>query len=124
MIEVGRRGNVRKVKFFNDLDLRKVKTPSIIEIIKLAKENILTPCFGEISWYSRAIMLASNSTINRKDALNILANAFGYKTHYALTKAHKRDLVTQNNDYDPNDNYITIYENEDGVLKYVDITYR
>lgn len=123
MFELERRGNVRKIKYLEFSNICKIAIPAITEIIKLAKQNVEFPTFEDLSWYGRAIQISSKRTISRKESLNILASAFGLNSYWDMVKKNKSGKVNVNPDFDPNDNYVSIYVNDQGKHTHVGITY-
>lgn len=123
MFELDRRGNVRKMKYLERSDIVNIAIPSIGEILKNAKQNVLYPTFGNISWHATAIEIVTKGKIRRKESLNILAKVFGYRSINEVRGRTKANAINPNDDYDPNENILFIYENEQGEFTHVGISY-
>lgn len=123
MFELGRRGSIRKIKYLECVDVRKIATPAITEIIKIAKANTDEVSFGALSWYAQAIQCITKRAVNRKESLNIIATAFGFESHWDMVKKTSKGKCVRNKDYDPNEHYISIYVNAEGKNTHVGITY-
>lgn len=123
MFELDRRDSVRKVKYLEFSDIVNIERPAIKEIVDLALQNIDRINFGKVSWYATAINVVTKKTLGRRGSLDIIAKALGYRNILDLHAHNRKGKGIKNPHYDPNDNYLILYENEAGVFTHVGINY-